>query len=66
MIYSGVLYWAGMAIEAAEKTIQDSLDQFHNPKHSSTTCTAGTTTLSAFAAHFFFYLKERELQIIHV
>lgn len=30
----------GMAIEAAEKTIQDSLDQFHNPKHSSTTCTA--------------------------
>ncbi|KAL9979898.1 hypothetical protein ACROYT_G008413 [Oculina patagonica] len=30
----------GMAIEAAERTIQDSLDQFHNPKHSSTTCTA--------------------------
>ncbi|KAJ7387771.1 histidine permease [Desmophyllum pertusum] len=30
----------GMAIGTAERTIQDSLDQFHNPKHSSTTCTA--------------------------
>ena len=45
VIYSGLLYWAGMAIESAERTIQDSLDQFHNPKHSSTTCTAGTKTL---------------------
>ena len=57
-----------MAIEAAEKTIQDSLDQFHNPKHSSATCTAGTTTLSVFAAHknVVFYLKEREPEIVHV
>ena len=68
MIYSGLFYWAGMAIEAAEKTIQDSLDQFHNPKHSSTTCTAGTTTLSVLAAHenVILYLKEREPQIKHV
>ena len=68
MIYSGLFYWAGMAIEAAEKTIQDSLDQFHNPKHSSTTCTAGTTTLSVFAAHknVILYLKELEPQIKHV
>ena len=40
-----------MAIEAAERTIQDSLDQFHNPKHSSTTCTAGTYIISVLAAH---------------
>ncbi|CAH3021035.1 unnamed protein product [Porites evermanni] len=30
----------GMAIETAERTIQDTLDHFANPKHSSTTCTA--------------------------
>ncbi|RMX42169.1 hypothetical protein pdam_00009390 [Pocillopora damicornis] len=30
----------GTAIESAERTIQDALDQFQNPKHSSTTCTA--------------------------
>lgn len=30
----------GMAIETAERAIQDTLDQFANPKHSSTTCTA--------------------------
>jgi len=67
-MYSGLLYWAGMAIEAAEKTIQDSLDQFHNPKHSSTTCTAGTKTLGVFAAHknLVVYLEEWEPQIIHV
>jgi len=29
-----------MAIETAEKTIQDALDQFENSRHSSTTCTA--------------------------
>lgn len=30
----------GTAIDSAERTIQDALDQFQNPKHSSTTCTA--------------------------
>ena len=40
-----------MALQEAQKTIQDALDQFANPKHNSTTCTAGTkgklTTISA-------------------
>ncbi|XP_015752751.1 PREDICTED: huntingtin-interacting protein 1-related protein-like [Acropora digitifera] len=30
----------GMALQEAQKTIQDALDQFANPKHNSTTCTA--------------------------
>lgn len=30
----------GMAIETAQRTIQDALEQFGNPNHSSTTCTA--------------------------
>lgn len=30
----------GIAIQGAQKTIQDALEQFANPKHSSTTCTA--------------------------
>lgn len=46
-----LLYSTGMAIEAAERTIQDSLDQFHNPKHTSTTCTAGTHIFGVLAAH---------------
>lgn len=40
-----------MAIETAERTIQDALDQFENPKHSSTTCTAGTS-VKAFYGSF--------------
>lgn len=60
MIYNGLFNWAGMAIESAERTIQDSLEQFHNPKHSSTTCTAGTKTIGFFAVYknLVVYLKK--------
>ena len=36
-----VLFLTVSSIEEAEKTIQETLVQFRNPKHSATTCTAG-------------------------
>ena len=39
-----------MAIETAERAIHDTLDQFANPKHSSTTCTAGTNQHPLFCS----------------
>lgn len=38
---SMVYYSVVLSIDEGKKVIQDSLDQFDNPYHSSTTCTAG-------------------------
>lgn len=44
LFYFKIIYinsFAVLCIDESKKVIQDSLDQFDNPYHSSTTCTAG-------------------------